>query len=103
MEHVALLRFLTFSYSPLCLPAVHLRVLVSGYFISLTARAPQTEITVDKSLFHQLMKKKPQTLYLDIIDAGQRYGEKIWTHREADKNEGVDVEEGEADVSDEIL
>lgn len=36
-KQVALLRFLTFSYSPLRLPAVHLRVLVSGYFIFLIA------------------------------------------------------------------
>lgn len=73
-KHVALLRFLTFSYSPLRLPAVHLRVLVSGYFISLTAWAPRMEIAVDKSLFYLLMNKPRRDT--DMIKPGQRYPEK---------------------------
>lgn len=69
-KHVALLRFLTFSYSPLRLPAVHLRVLVSGYFIFLIAWAPQMESTLDTFLFYKLMKKPQQDS--EIINVGQR-------------------------------
>lgn len=46
-KHVALLRFLTFSYSPLRLPVVHLKVLVSWYFIFIIAVALHMKIPLD--------------------------------------------------------
>lgn len=60
-KHVALLRFLTFSYSPLRLPVVHLRVLVSWYFIFIIAVAPHTKIPLDSILFYKMLKEKTKT------------------------------------------
>lgn len=60
-KHVALLRFLTFSYSPLRLPVVHLRVLVSWYFIFIIAVAPHMKIPLDAILFYKMLKEKTKT------------------------------------------
>lgn len=60
-KHVALLRFLTFSYSPLRLPVVHLRVLVSWYFIFIIAVAPHMKIPPDAILFYKMLKEKTKT------------------------------------------
>lgn len=75
-KHVALLRFLTFSYSPLRLPVVHLRVLVSWYFIFIIAVAPHMKIPVDTILFHKMLKEKTKTKKprqdSEWINVGQR-------------------------------
>lgn len=57
-KHVALFRFLTFSCSPLRLPVVHLRVLVSWYFIFIIAVAPHMEIPLDTVWFYKMLKEK---------------------------------------------
>lgn len=75
-KHVALLRFLTFSYSPLRLPVVHLRVLVSWYFIFIIAVAPHMKIPLDAILFYKMLKEKTKTKKprqdSEWINVGQR-------------------------------